>query len=232
MAGIITHLAIANKIVNELPEGIIKNRGLFYTGSIAPDLIRMREGVVRADKKHSHMRDDIADVDFHKEENITIFYNRVNSFINDNISNESDMNDLYKGYVVHLLSDEMFLIKVRPDFVAKMKAMGIEPTDIRFRDKIFYDLDSHDFNLEDDNSEIKEALILLKDVKPHSVDGYITDKEIALGINWVLEKYINQKHEASKPIYISYEKILKYINETAPYIISRLSDDVIFPKLF
>lgn len=62
--GIITHLAIASKIINTLPDGIVTNKGPFYAGSIAPDLIRMREGVVRVDKKHSHMRDNIADVDF------------------------------------------------------------------------------------------------------------------------------------------------------------------------
>lgn len=45
MAGIITHLAIANKIENAMPERTVTNRGLFYLGSIALDLIRMREGV-------------------------------------------------------------------------------------------------------------------------------------------------------------------------------------------
>jgi len=62
-------LAIANRIINALPDGIITNKGLFYAGLIAPDLIRIREGCVRADKKHSHMRDNIADVDFSKKEN-------------------------------------------------------------------------------------------------------------------------------------------------------------------
>ncbi len=232
MAGIITHLAIANKIVNELPHGIITNKGMFYIGSIAPDLIRMREGFIRADKKHSHMRDNIADVDFNKKENITIFHNRVISFINNNISKENNIIDLYRGYVVHLLSDEMFLITVRPSFVAKMKTLGIEPTDILFRDKILYDLDSHDFKLVKDNSEMKDIFNLLKNVEPHCINGYITDKEITLGINWVLEKNLNQKHEASEPIYISYEEILTYIDETAHNIISRLSDGVIFPKIF
>jgi hypothetical protein len=232
MAGIITHLAIANKIVNELPTGIITNEGLFYAGSIAPDLIRMREGVTRVDKKHSHMRDNITDVEFSKKENLTLFNNRVTSFINDNIVKESDIIDLYRGYVVHLLSDEIFLITVRPDFVEKMKALGIQPTDILFRDNIFDDLDRHDFKLVKDNSEMQYIFSLLKNVEPHSVDGYITDKEIKLGINWVLEKNQNEKHEVLDPIYISYEKILTFIDEATDDIISRLSDGVTFPKIF
>lgn len=232
MAGIITHLAIANKIINELPSGIIKNQGLFYAGSIAPDLIRMREGVTRADKKHTHMREGITDVDFIKKENLEIFHNRVNSFINDNISEENDISDLHKGFVVHLLSDEMFLINVRPDFVVKMNTLGIEPTDILFRDKILDDLDSHDFKLVDNHKEMKAILNLLKNVELYSINDYITDKEIKLGINWVLEKNIYEDHETSEPIYIPYEKILTYIDETAHDIIARLSDGIIFGKIF
>ncbi|WP_346939774.1 zinc dependent phospholipase C family protein [uncultured Clostridium sp.] len=124
MAGIITHLAFGNRIINALPDGIITNKGLFYAGSIDPDLIRMREGCVRSDKKHSHMRDNIADVDFSKKENLIIFHNRVTSFINANMSKENNIIDLYRGYVVHLLSDEMFLLKVRPNFVIEMNKLG------------------------------------------------------------------------------------------------------------
>jgi len=232
MAGIITHSAIANRIINALPDGIITNKGLFYAGSIAPDLIRMREGVVRADKKHSHMRDNIADVDFNKTENLTMFHNRVASFINDNISKENNIIDLYRGYVVHLLSDEMFLLTIRPDFVVEMDKLGIVPTDILFRDKILHDLDCHDFRLIKNNGQMKDICNLLKNVEPHCVDGYITDKELILGINWVIEKNFNQEHEVSEPIYIPHEKILTYIEETAQNIISRLSDGIMFPRVF
>lgn len=222
MAGIITHLAIANKIINELPSGIIKNKGLFYAGSIAPDLIRMRQGVTRADKKHTHMREGITDVDFIKTENLEIFHNRVKIFVHDNISEGNDISDLYKGFVVHLLSDEMFLINVRPDFVVEMKALGIEPTDILFRDKILDDLDSHDFKLLDNHREMKDVLNSLRNVEPYSINDYITDKEIKLGINWVLEKNLYEEHETSEPIYIPYKKILTYIDESAYDIIDRL----------
>lgn len=199
---------------------------------MAPDLIRMREGYVRTDKKHSHMRDNIADVDFNKKENLTIFHSRVTSFINENISKENSIIDLYRGYVVHLLSDEMFLLKVRPNFVIQMKKLGIMPTDILFRDKILYDLDCHDFRLVKDNSEIKDICNSLKNVETHSIHGYITDKELKLGINWVVEKYIGEEIEVLEPVYIPYEKILIYIEETANNIINRLSDGVMFPKVF
>lgn len=232
MPGIITHLAIANRIINALPDGVITNKGLFYAGSIAPDTIHMREGYIRADKKHSHMRDNITDVDFSKRENLTIFHNKVTSFINDNMSKENNIIDLYRGYVVHLLSDEMFLLTIRPSFVMEMDKLGIVPTDILFRDKIKHDLDSHDFGLVKDNSEMNDICNLLKNVETRCVEGYIREKELILGANWVIDKYFNQEHEVSEPIYISYEKILTYIEETADNIISRLSDDGMFPRMF
>jgi hypothetical protein len=232
MAGIITHLAIANRILNALPDGTITNKGLFYAGSIAPDLIRMREGVVRADKKHSHMRDNIADMEFGKRENLAMFHSRVANFINDNMSEEKNITDLYRGYVVHVLSDEIFLLTIRPDFVIEMDKLGIMPTDILFRDKIWHDLDCHDFRLIKDNGQMKDICNLLKSVEPHSIDDYITDKELALGINWVIEKNFDQEHGDSEPIYIPYEKILTFIEGAAQSIISRLSDGVMFPRIF
>lgn len=232
MAGIITHLEIANRIVKALPDGIIKNKELFYAGSMAPDLIRMREGVVREDKKHSHMRDNIADMEFGKQENLAVFYNRVINFINDNISKESNIIDLYKGYVVHVLSDEIFLLTVRPDFVGEMGKLGIAPTDILFRDKIFYDLDCHDYRRMKDNSDLKEICSSLKNVELHSIHDYITDKEIGRGIDWIIEKFITQEYEASEPIYIPNEKILRFIEESVNSSISRLSDGVMFPRIF
>lgn len=232
MPGIITHLEIANRIINELPDGVIKNKGLFYAGSIAPDAVHQREGYVRADKKHSHMRENITDVNFSKRENLKMFHNRVTKFINDNKSKEENIIDLYRGYVVHLLSDEMFLLKIRPDFVMKMDKLGIVPTDILFRDKIIHDLDSHDFKLAKDNSEMKDICNLLKNTKPHCVDGYINEKEITLSIDWLIERYFNQEGEVSEPIHIPYGNILTYVEETAHNIISRLSDGALFPRMF
>jgi hypothetical protein len=232
MPGIITHLAIANRIINALPDGVITNKGLFYAGAIAPDAVHQREGYVRADKKHSHMRENITDVEFSKSENLTMFHNRVTSFINDNMPKENNIIDLYRGYVVHLLSDEMFLLTVRPNFVMEMHELGIEPTDILFHDKIIHDLDIHDILLAKDNSKMEDICNSLKNAEPHCVNGYIAEKEIILSINWLIEKYFNQEHEVSEPIYIPYEKILTYIEETANNIISRLSDGVIFPRMF
>jgi len=110
MPGLITHLEIANNIGKKLKTGIIKNRALFYIGSIAPDAVHSKEDYQRIHKKKSHLRQEIADVDFNNISNLELFYSRVEKFINNNIFKESKFNDLYKGYVVHLLTDELFLL--------------------------------------------------------------------------------------------------------------------------
>lgn len=233
MAGGITHLVIANKIENKLRDGIITNKGLFYAGAIAPDAINQRENYVRADKKHSHLRDDITDVEFIKEENLSVFYKRVNKFINNGIINYSDIIDLYKGYVVHLLSDEMFLRTVRPNFITKMDKLGIVPTDILFRDILLNELDKHDLILIRDNIKIEEIYNLLKITRMYDVEGYIRKKELDLSISWIHNMFLRNKEEESiKLQYILYEEIQNYIDKTVDEIIERLSTGKTIIKLF
>lgn len=232
MSGMITHLAIANRIINLLPDETIVNRNLYYLGSIAPDAIHSREGYTRKDKKHSHLRDDITDMEFEKEENLSLFHHRVSNFINENLNKNNKLIDLYRGYVVHLLSDELFLLKIRPDFVIKMNKLGIEPTNILFRDKIIYDLDCHDFKLIDDIKELKGICEILKDMECYSVDGYVKDMEMKLNMNWLIEKYFNNEHEIMEPVYIPYNKVKSYIDEASIDIINRLSSGEVFPKIF
>ena len=70
MPGLITHLEIANNIGKKLKTGIIKNRALFYIGSIAPDAVHSKEDYQRIHKKKSHLRQEIADVDFNNISNL------------------------------------------------------------------------------------------------------------------------------------------------------------------
>lgn len=98
MAGIITHMEIANKIMKALPEGTITNEELFLLGSMAPDAVRIRK-----DKKHSHMKDNTTDTDFIKEENLKIFHKRVENFIKDYTTEDKNLMDLYRGFIVHVL---------------------------------------------------------------------------------------------------------------------------------
>jgi len=232
MAGTITHLAVANEILKELPDGIITNQDLFYAGSMAPDAIHAREGFIRADKKHTHLRDDIADYDFYTIENLTLFHNRVTNFINENLNRKDNLLDLYRGYVVHLLTDETFMLTVRQEFVQEMDKLGIAQTDKMFYANILHDLSSNDYRIAKENEQMQHICALLENVQPHAIDNYLTENELNISRNWVVQNYFYKEEQISDFDYISYDRTLKYIKEASNDIITRLSDGIMFPKIF
>jgi len=232
MPGTITHLAIANKILEKLPEGVITNKGLFYTGATAPDAIHARANFKRVDKKRTHMREDIADREFHEIENLSLFHSRVIDFINSNAHRDEGEIDLYKGYVVHVLSDELFLLNVRREFTQSMAEIGVIPTDIEFFHNLMYDLNQIDCRLAQENDEIFEIRDLFEKLEPCSVEGWITENELRHSRSWMINNYLHREHQLEEPKYISYNKALQYIEESAKDIILRLSERKLFPAIF
>ena len=120
MAGLATHLIIAREVHKLLPEGTIQNLGQFYAGAIAPDAVHARTNYVRTDKKHTHLRDDIPDKDFIKEPYLNLFRQRVADYILKYRDCGDGLLDVYRGYVVHLLTDELYLLTLRQEFVQIM----------------------------------------------------------------------------------------------------------------
>ena len=58
MAGIVTHIAIADIICrSSLAKGNILNIPLFYCGNLAPDAIHAKPNYQRADKIRTHLRE-------------------------------------------------------------------------------------------------------------------------------------------------------------------------------
>ncbi len=54
MPGTITHLLVAKKVIDKLERDVIKNHGLFYAGTLAPDAIHAKSDYKREDKKKTH----------------------------------------------------------------------------------------------------------------------------------------------------------------------------------
>jgi hypothetical protein len=231
MAGIITHLIIADEILKKIPMGLITNQDLFYAGSFAPDAIHEREGYIRADKKHTHLRDDILDKDFSNEENLMLFHNRVKDFITANIHRKGKQLDLYRGYVVHLLTDELFTLTVRQEFVCEMDKIGIAQNDRLFYTNILNDIFCIDFSLIKKYKSMEKIGKLLENMEPYSIDNYLTENELTRGRNWVLKNLFNQDNQNEEPLYISNERIVRFINEATQDIITRLSDGKMFLRM-
>jgi hypothetical protein len=232
MAGIFVHLVIAREILKSLPQGTFIDEGLFYAGSIAPDAIHARDSFIRAEKKHTHLRDDIPDKELGNEENLSLFYHRVTEFIKKNKEKTDGLLDLYRGYVVHILTDELFILSVRKEFSKAMEQLGIEENDKEFYSYILNDMNSCDLLLAKEYKEKEEIKEKLENVKAHYIEDYLSEIEIKKSREWVIQRYFYEEHELLEPLYIRYQSILDFIEMAVPNIIKRLSEDGSIPRMF
>lgn len=232
MAGVITHMVVAREIQKLLPEGTIKNMGLFYLGNLAPDAIHARENYIRAYKKHTHFRDDINDKDFSQKKNLELFHQRVTEFILENRDQRDDLLDLYRGYVSHILTDELFILTLREEFCRILEQQQIPQSDPRFFEYIVTDMNRNDFLLVRDYEDCDEICKSLEEVPDYPIKGYISEKEMHICREWLLHQHFYEKNDFLPPRFISYEKMLSFIRLAAADVVKRLSEDRSFPKLF
>jgi hypothetical protein len=231
MAGVITHMVIAREILKLLPEGTIRDRGLFYLGNLAPDAIHAREGYERAHKKHTHFRDDILDKEFEQDENLALFHKRLADFILLNRYRKDGLLDYYRGYVVHILTDELFMLTVRKEFCAVMEEQGIAQNDKRFFDYIVTDMNRNDFLLVDNYEGSSEIRQFMEQVPIFPITDYLSEREISESRDWLVQRHYIEKHQALAPCFISYERLWQFIRMATETIITKLSEDECFPRM-
>lgn len=225
MAGVITHMIIAREIIKLLPKGTIHDEGLFYLGNLAPDAIHAREGYVRDFKRHTHFRDHIRDIEFEQEENQIAYRNRLIEFIRLNRDRADGLYDLYRGYVTHILADELFLRTVRKEFCEVMDGLGIAQNDPRFFDYIVGDMNRNDMLLVNQYEDIEEIKRQIEQVPIHQIDDFLSYQEMKDSMEWLIRRHFYEEQEIILPVYISYDRTIAFIQEAAASIIVRLSDN-------
>jgi hypothetical protein len=232
MAGLVTHLVLASEICKRLPEGTIGDRGLFYLGNLAPDAIHLRENYIREYKKHTHFRDDILDRDFVKEENRALFCSRVTDFIVRYREIDDGLLDLYRGYVVHVLADELYVVTVREEFCKTLEKLDIDQGDPRFFEYVVSDMTRNDFLLAKYYTDFGDIFKGLEEAKVYPVAGYLSEDEIYSCRDWLLHRYIKDTQEILQPTYITFEETLDFIQRAADEIVERLTGGKNFPAMF
>ena len=230
MAGLATHLVVAREVIGLLPEKTIHNIGQYYAGSIAPDAIHAREGFVRADKKHTHLRDDIPDDAFHEKENLKLFHERITNLIL-HCREEKEYLDFFRGYLVHLLTDELFVLNIRREFTEKMKELGIASEDKEYYAYIVTDMNRNDFLLVENYEGIEEIKNHLEKVEDVAIGELLSKQEIHTSRVWVMNHYFSKPNRVEQPVYITYDRILEFIHMAAEDIAFRLSGRENFPKV-
>lgn len=224
MAGTMVHLVIADMLSQHLKGKEmaapyqIKNidTDYFIAGNICPDGIMARKYYVRDMKKHTHFRDGIMDYDFHKEENLALFRQRLDSFMEKNmeILKTDSERSLYLGYWSHMVTDEMFMLKIRPEFMKNISVIGLTERDMETYKYFSQDVDMIDFRLVNEYEGSERIYNVLAHIKPYEIHDMITEKELTSSRKWILNYFFETKHKnIVQPVYISYELMQKFIKE-------------------
>lgn len=223
MAGIITHIAIADRVAGMM-DGKIKNLPMFFSGNIAPDSIHSRENFVRDMKKHTHLRDDIRDADFLKPENLKLFHERLDYFVRHYCIIGNEEFDLYCGYLTHLITDELFMKTIRLKFAEEMENLNIKQSDKAFFLNISADLDNIDNRLSQEYPFKNDPKDTLWGAKDYEIRDYLTASELTSSKVWLTWNWFDNKKEYTAPKYISYESIIDFIDYASNIITCRLKE--------
>lgn len=231
MAGTMVHLVIADMLAQKwAAREIITPYGstrviydYFIAGNICPDGIMARKGYVREMKKHTHFRDGIQDCDFHKRDNIALFHKRLESFMEDSFNSfkMDNIRSLYLGYWVHMLADEMFVIQIRPEFIKNISVTGLTEQNMEIFKYFSKDVDMIDFRIVNEYKGIQNIYNALSSIKPYEIRGMVTEEELTDSRNWILQYFFKTKHTGiTEPVYISYNRMMEFINNAASKISS------------
>ncbi len=231
MAGVITHMVVAKEMLKCLPEGTIQNLDLFYLGTLAPDAVHARIGYERAHKKHTHFRDGIPDPDFELPENYALYRNRLKDFISCNRERTDGLLDFYRGYVVHILTDELFVLSIRKEFCKCMECLEIGQGDKRFFEAIVTDQNRNDLLLVYRYEGMEELRKHMEEAAVYPVEGLVSEQELEDSRVWLIDQHFIKKHELLQPVYITYDRTLDFIHSAAERIVDMMAGREDLPRM-
>lgn len=228
MPGTATHLAVADKIYYILGSGAITNLPLFFGGNIAPDAIHARKDFQRLDKKHTHLCDDIHRYGYGYPKLNELFHKRINNFIRDYYFTAGKEKDLYLGYIVHLLADELDVFLVCENLEIHLKESGINLSELEFSDKLANEVKSGDyrdyFSISVPDYKFNQNIIgILESEWSYEVKGYISADEINISKRWVINTILNGEPTQGARIN-NHERAVQFIDFAAKNIIKQLHD--------
>jgi hypothetical protein len=229
MAGTVTHLAIADKIYALLGGGIIKNYPLFLGGNIAPDAIHAKKDYQRPDKKRSHLCENIRSYGYGYPEINKLFHDRVNEFTKNYYQTAGDNKDLYLGYIVHLLADEIYLLEIYKQLEEHLRSNGVDTNEPSFRKNLadsisndpkeyneeyinFFSNISKDYDILPHEYPFKQNVIeMLEAAWDYEVKDYIGAAEINASKRWLINKYFTSEPPQDNIIVCNRDNAIKFI---------------------
>lgn len=208
MAGTVMHLVIADRLLDTLK---IKNPTYFYCGNLAPDAIMNRANYDREMKRHTHFKDQMRLHELREPEHFKVYLERFLDFYRKYAEPSSPHREIYLGYVVHMLVDELYILKFRDRFVDARVALGHNPVDIEYFKIFAKDVDQIDLKLAAEHAfryPMPEAL-RLKEF--YEIPDYITNTELLQSKEFIIKKnFLNDKEPQALEV-MTYEENLEFI---------------------
>ena len=223
MANTIAHLSLAELILSLRPE-LVRNRDSFYLGCIAPDAIESKEGAVRDDKKHVHLRLGITDMEWLEPDKMAIFDERLQRFFEETVLPEQDeaQRDFLIGYYVHLLTDKLHHSMVRLKVLKKMEPLGYVDGTWDFMYIVLDELAALDHYLLHSRASTAELFHRLLDGEAlHWLPGMIEKEYLEKSLVWWKKNYIPLIAEKENKV-LAPEDIDIFIENAAEIIVSEL----------
>lgn len=221
MAGTVTHLVIADKLLQPLR---IQRPALFYCGNLAPDAIMARENYQREMKRHTHFKDGIRLGDLHLPEYYERYRRTFRAFADRYLRPGSPDYELYLGYVTHMLADEVFILTLRDAHVERLLASGREPEDPAYFAAFGRDVDLNDWRLVREYTFRHPMPDILLEEQNYEITGYITCRELQDSKAFIIRKNFLTPHEQCEPTVFSFEENTRFIQDACLYIQNAIRD--------
>lgn len=217
MAGTVVHLVVADRLLEQLE---IKNPSLFYCGNLAPDAIMGRENYTREMKNHTHFKEGQKPYTFRIKENQESYLKRLLDFAGKYLKPGSPEFELYLGYIVHILVDELFLLDYYEEILKELETKGISPADEEFSRAFVHDVDQVDWELVRGYSFKYEMPAILFQENSYEITGWITNNELIGSKHFITHRNFITPHEREELKVSTYERNFRFID----YCVDRIPD--------
>jgi len=215
------HLVIADKLLDQLN---IKNPSLFYCGNLAPDAIMNRDNYVREMKRHTHFKDGVKQYEFREAKNQAVYLKKLYAFFDEFYKENDECKDLYLGYIVHILVDELYLLNYYEDFLIELERKKISFEDEEFGKAFVFDVDQVDWELAARYSFKYPMPEILRKEDGYEIAGFITSDELKKSKEYIISRNFINKHDRLPLKVTSFEKNYDFIELCVEKVPNLLKD--------
>lgn len=231
MAGTMVHLLVAEKLKKKFMQrkwcfpfhsSLRMNPDFFIAGNICPDGIMARKNYERQMKLHTHFRDGIPDGKFDEPGMVPLFEKRMKRFWEEHFQEEEKYPGLHLGYVTHMMTDEKFILEVRPQFFENIASIGLNCRDRETFIRFNQETDLVDFKLLSEYQELQDAKKALQRVPNYEILGMLTQEELLESKNWILNYFFETEHPVLDSKFLLYSSMVEFIETVVEEITERL----------